>query len=216
MQSARLAGFVGAVIAGALSGVVVTIVLRDPQRSPIEPQAHAAPEAASKRLPSSDPRVQKLAREQQLLAQRLAQLEDAGTDDRAGSREPNAEPLPDPVAERAAVIERHRQWRETHAAEAKDPAWAAAKNEKAAAELGQAAERNGFKFVGVDCRTTWCRAEFEWPSYADASRTYSAVLHSEMSGCQSGIYLEPPPDPTVPYRAPAMYDCTSDRAGPSE
>jgi hypothetical protein len=70
--------------------------------------------------------------------------------------------------------------------------------------------------VAVDCRTTWCRADLEWPSYGAAEKGYRQALHVGVPGCESAILLEPPTDPSRSYRASAMYNCEAARTGDTE
>lgn len=211
---------VGVLLAGALGGALAATLMsaggplgeRDARSHRPDPQGSAPTHPRDSRAELS-----RLKRDQSTLSQRLAELEGRSTEEDAGAndRPPAAPPsVPSPEQELKVVQARHEEWKALHAAEVRDATWAREEETAFNVALGATAERGGYKVVGVDCRTTLCTAELEWPSFTLASSQYAHALHVEVPGCESAILLEPPVDPSRPYRATARYDCEDARAGP--
>ena len=206
------------VFGGAVAGVIATTLVQ-------AASAQQAPVAAS-RAESSDPdreveaeadALRGLRRNQRALHQRLRALEEeepAAT----GSLEPDPEaPSPEATMTReeatAVAREKYATWREVHAAEARDEAWARSAESRLEAALVEArGAAQSPEIIAVDCRTTRCKATLEWPSRGEAVETFQQALAVKM-GCESAILLDQPVVEGEPYRAFAHYDCQDDRAG---
>jgi len=122
---------------------------------------------------------------------------------------------PDPKEARREAVQAYRQLLEKHATEGVDPAWSREATAALAADLGRFADANTNKFrVGrVDCRTTTCTAEIEWPSFKDALQTFQAVVLDPIDmKCTQQITLpDEQKDTTSPYLATAFFDCEESR-----
>jgi hypothetical protein len=160
-------------------------------------------------------------REQKQLHERLAVLEERAALHEAAEPDAPEDPGPDTDALSKEELERHAEarsarhklWSQAHSNEARDATWAREEESAFATALQHTAARGRYQVVQVDCRTTLCTAELEWPSYALAAKGYAHALHVNVPGCESAILLEPPPDPSRPYRVTARYDCEEARTG---
>lgn len=211
----RSGASIALVLAGGLTGAIVTIGVGRVRATGVP----AAP-TSSVRLTevSTDPgdRLEKLSFAQRELTDRVVALEHRGI-----LEQPDLVPTPekppsvatqvDPAAVQESTRIRHERWRSAHAEEPRDAAWARAKATVFSDLLGERGRAGGFTVLEVDCRTTWCRADLEWPSYPAAVNTYSQALHVLVDGCESAVFLEPPSDPTQRYRSSALYNCEADR-----
>ena len=66
----------------------------------------------------------------------------------------------------------------------------------------------------VDCRTTTCAIDLEWPSYDAAVQSYSKVLHADLKvNCAREVTLPEPTDRATSYRATVMLNCEDSRTG---
>jgi hypothetical protein len=213
--AARLAAVL---FAGALGGGVgaTAIAQYKPTGHEYEPRT---PSSTVRDLRSRDMLI--LAGEHGDVLRRLSALEDAGAsssangDDAADVVRRTAErtlAMPEPTPEHDRELQAEREnWARAHADESKDEPWAQKTAADVSNALRPAAERARFVVRSIDCRTTRCRVELEWPSYAVAAATFGEVLHTSLS-CGSAILLDPPVDPTAPYRGWVMYDCEEIRA----
>jgi hypothetical protein len=202
-------------LAGGLAGAIVTIGIGRVLATGVP----AAPTSSVRLFEvSADPgdRIEKLSFAQRELMDRVVALEHRGI-----SEQPEPAPTPemppsvatqvDPAAVQESTRVRHERWRSAHAEEPRDAAWSRAKSTVFNDRLGDRARASGFTVLEVDCRTTWCRADLEWPSYPAALNTYSQALHVLVDGCESAVLLERPSDPTQRYRSSAFYNCEADR-----
>jgi hypothetical protein len=100
-----------------------------------------------------------------------------------------------------------------HAAEPVDPTWSRATATLIEADLlGQAGGMN-FRLGRVDCRTTSCTAELEWPSLGEADREYLSLVHFPYrANCSRTVLLPPLSKAEGPLRAQMFLDCESWRA----
>jgi hypothetical protein len=98
-------------------------------------------------------------------------------------------------------LAQHNRMLETHRSEARDIRWAPDTEGiivKNLAEIG----KEKFDTVKVECKTTTCTANLEWPSYQRAVATYSDLLHFATEvNCAREILLPEPKDPEAPYQA---------------
>jgi hypothetical protein len=206
-------------LAGTLGGAAAATVLntRENEREQHSPERTLPPPTLTVAAQNPQREIQRLRREQNALNDRLAEIETRPTEGKPRPLEPSAAAsarATESAEEETKVIRgRHERWKALHANEARDTAWARDEETAFNATLGGGAERGGYKIVNIDCRTTLCTAELEWPSYAQASTGYPEALHVDMPGCESAILLEPPADASRPYRATARYDCENSRTG---
>jgi hypothetical protein len=125
---------------------------------------------------------------------------------------------PDPAQARRDAAQAHRRLLERHAAEGVDPSWSRQASTMLSADLkgGVGANTNKFSIGAVDCRTTSCTAQIEWPSYGDAVQSLQAVFQRPISmNCTQQVTLaDEPADVTLPYRTTAFFDCEESRAAP--
>jgi len=100
-----------------------------------------------------------------------------------------------------------------HAAEPVDPTWSRATATLIEADvLGQSGSMS-FRLGRVDCRTTSCTAELEWPSLGEADREYLSLVHFPYrANCSRTVLLPPPSQAEGPLRAQMFLDCESWRA----
>jgi hypothetical protein len=203
---------------GLLVGAFAAVAAVRPPAPPAVQQV-TKPRVKATRLADSDSEVARLAAEQRDLARRLAAIEAVPSAGVPSMQGPPDVPIPehlDPEARRLELRARHESYRKAHAEEPREHGWAEEQEREVSQTLRQNAMMGGVDALRIDCRTTLCRAEFEWPSYAEAQKTYSNALHVFLEGCDSAILLEPPEDPTLPYRATATYDCTEGRTAAAE
>lgn len=200
---------VAAMAVGAIIGALVTIALNR-ARAPAPMRVPAAPAetVAARAVPES--RLVTRIRDERI-EQRLGDLErqiakararpDAGTT--VTTRMDTEEPV--------LPAQRHQNWRKEHASEPRDAAWATTEEATINRALMESGRDGSMSVVGVDCRTKWCRADVEWPTYGVAVGHYRDVLRSAVPGCESAVLLEPPADSSRPYRTSAMFDCEPGR-----
>jgi hypothetical protein len=96
--------------------------------------------------------------------------------------------------------------------ESTDTAWAHTASRDLQQGLQRLGDEHGYTTKSVDCRTTLCRALLEWPTYADAQRSWKAVLHESYEpNCATEVYVPPPNTADGPYEATVIFDCTEAR-----
>jgi hypothetical protein len=200
-------------VAGGLIGAAVSIGLGRP-RERDAPSKTASPPPPVQGSPNSGRKVDRLSLAQ--LTDRVVALEKRALTEQLDASAPLGEPLPGEMQVDPAVVKeetrlRHQRWRNAHGEERHDPEWSQNKATVFDGVLAERGRASGFTVLEVDCRTTWCRADLEWPSYAAALNTYSSALHVLVDGCESAVLLETPPDPTQRYRSSAFYNCEADR-----
>jgi hypothetical protein len=111
---------------------------------------------------------------------------------------------------RARLVQEHRDAIEAHRRQPVDPRWAAETGRMLDEDLARLGAGEGrFQVLGVDCRTSGCTAELEWPSYPAAVERHVRVLHEPYRvNCARRVTLpEPAGAPSAPYRATIVFDC---------
>jgi hypothetical protein len=104
-----------------------------------------------------------------------------------------------------------------HAAEPVDPGWSRPTASLIEADVLKQAGSMSFRLGRVDCRTTSCTAELEWPSLAEADREYLSLVHFPYrANCSRTVILPPPSKAEGPLRASMLLDCESWRAEGAE
>jgi hypothetical protein len=112
---------------------------------------------------------------------------------------------------RAAHLERHKRALAEHRGAAKDPRWAPAAETSLLADVRAIADL-GASNPQVDCRTTTCAIDLEWPSYDAAVQSYSKVLQADLKvNCVREVTLPEPGDRAAAYRATVMLNCEETR-----
>jgi hypothetical protein len=111
--------------------------------------------------------------------QALAQAAVAATQKPQAHAEPATQKsMLTPEEEAARRQLQHEALISEHNAEPASPAWAAKASEAVVSELKSLQAEAGFSLAGVDCRSTSCLAEVEWPSVDSIRRGYHSLLHA--------------------------------------
>jgi hypothetical protein len=122
--------------------------------------------------------------------------------------------LPPQIQEDAARLreEGRLRWHrrlDDHGTEPLDPAWAANVAARFQADLASMAADGGFRPVAVRCHSRTCAAEVEYPSFDAATQGFQDLLVAPYAlGCGTQTVLEEPADPSVPYVATVLFDCS--------
>jgi hypothetical protein len=113
----------------------------------------------------------------------------------------------DPNAER----NRHESLLRGHLGEPDDPAWSKGASRAFRDDLTLLGTIVPLKTAAVECRSKTCVADVEFATYAEARRLWRSVIAGPRPGyqmnCGSEIFLIPPTDPMVTYRAQAIFLC---------
>lgn len=90
-----------------------------------------------------------------------------------------------------------------------DPVWARQTSDLLTTDLRTVADENDFTLVTTSCKTNLCMAELEWPNFSAAEETYTELAHWQYkANCGREILLPKPLDPSRPYMAKLIFDCT--------
>jgi hypothetical protein len=109
--------------------------------------------------------------------------------------------------------QRYEAQLQQHAAEPVDPSWSRPTASLIEADVLKQAGSMSVRLGRVDCRTTSCTAELEWPSLAEADREYLSLVHFPYrANCSRTVLLPPPSKAEGPLRAQMLLDCESWRA----
>lgn len=74
------------------------------------------------------------------------------------------------------------------------------------------AEEGSFVPLSTDCKTTHCTSNVEFPSYDVAQEKWGVLLRSGRNvGCATEVIIPEPHDPSLPYQASVVYDCSRSR-----
>jgi hypothetical protein len=168
-------------------------------------------------FPSSAPTTTTAVAELNALRRRLDSLERAQTTSPgrgAAPAPPSEQPRPTPEESRRFHTERTNAMLERFRGESVDAVWSERSSRSVRAALSANRERLGVNRFSVECRSTMCVAEVEWPSHSDAQRYYAdvAVLRMSEMNCATSIGLLEPPGEGL-YRARLILDCEEDRTG---
>ena len=200
---------IGLVGSGVLAGTAIAVSIGGLQESA------AAPRAAAEPLKEPVPTVQ---RSDQANSQEVAELRSrlAALEARSIASPPVNTPVPKTAEEAVADDgQRHIALLAAHNREGVDGHWTARANQLFEGDLEKASTAGSFRVLGVDCRTTTCTTQIEWPSYAVARERYGQLLQQNYQmNCAREVYLEPP-DPSAedkPFQATAYFDCERLRA----
>jgi len=109
---------------------------------------------------------------------------------------------PQARAPQPAFADRWRGLLDAHDAEPRDSAWAQRWTETLKPDFDALAPNLGFSVRGIDCRSTSCTAELQWPSYDAATEHWQELLHHRYSAnCAVAVDLRTPERPEDPYTA---------------
>jgi len=193
-------------------GILLPLALRPKldaahEASLIEPStAVATPWAEG--VQKNDPRIS-------ALEQRLSILE-AKPEQEAGipSETPAAKLLPPSREEAEAELAKEKtDLFAKVASDPIDPSWGPKAGRDLRQNLEAAASSEGFEIRNVECKTTVCSAELQWPTYQDARTARDRLLTNPYSlNCTRTIFLPRPNDETRPYGSSLILDCEEFRA----
>lgn len=145
--------------------------------------------------------------------QRLATLERRLAELTAPARSAAARVAPTPLESQ----QRYEQRLQQHAAEPVDQGWSRPTASLIQSDVLKQADTMNFRLGRVDCRTTSCTAELEWPSPAEADREYQSLAHFPYrANCSRTVVLPPPTTGAGPVHAQLFLDCESWRADGAE
>jgi hypothetical protein len=156
---------------------------------------------------TSDPRVSEI-------EQRIQALEARPSGEHpANPARPAVSPRPSDEDARQRAERNHARFGDRFVQEQVDPAWGASTSKSLANEFGRLGQSMGFKAISVECHTTMCAAELEWPNSESAARGARAVVeHMYSQNCARTIY-RPPPTDDGPYHVTMYMDCERARTG---
>jgi hypothetical protein len=119
---------------------------------------------------------------------------------------------PEGATEREIVHRDQAEFLTAHAAEARDSSWASGAELTISSTLLKLGERFGFRTGRVECRTTKCKADIEFPSQSKAIAQFSSLLHEVYEpNCTVSILLPDGAPPDSPVAAPLRFDCEESR-----
>jgi hypothetical protein len=146
----------------------------------------------------------------------------SGADDQLAARVASLEarlaphdrpPPPDPSAALAEdEADRHRMMA-AYEQQSRDTTWAPRAEAAFETDFGKLSNK-GIVVRGVECRTTACKAELQWPSYANARRDAAQLVHFPFAeNCARHTFTPPPEDPDKPYETTMLFECEMARSG---
>ena len=95
---------------------------------------------------------------------------------------------PDPAAEKAEVAEIQQKFKSAFEAEGRDQNWASSAESSLGGTLSKLAEKNGFRFEGLACKTTVCSGKVTVPNHGATKKTINAIIHeSYQPNCAIGV-----------------------------
>jgi hypothetical protein len=149
------------------------------------------------------------------LERRIAQLESAlaarQAPEATASRTPNIPATPEEAPSAQEVEEMHNALIARHGASPVNRQWAEMASTAFTADLARPIEGTHFKVNGVECRSTTCTVNLEWPSREQAVNEWQAVLvRPTRANCGKQIVIpERPPHESGPMRATMFIDCST-------
>lgn len=200
-----MAGAIAGAVAGVGGALVVSTMTRPAGVPAAAPQPAAAPGAAKTVQivsPSLDPA-------------RLAAVESAVAALAASaSAPPNAAPQQDlpaltPEELKTKGLAEIQGRLAAHDAQGVDPSWAPGAEKSLRTDFVEVATSAKATVLGICCKTTSCKVDLEWNSYAEASDAVSEITRAQYAlNCMRSISLLDPPVQGARYRASAMFECT--------
>jgi hypothetical protein len=200
------------VAVGALGGALLLYRAVRPAKPRPEPTADE-PVASERRSDDREARGDSM--RTAALERRIAQLESAlaerETRDAAASRTPDTPLAPEKAPSAQEVQEMHDSLITRHAASPVNPHWARMASAAFASDFARPIEGTHFKVDAVDCRSTTCTVNLEWPSRALAVNEWRAILYQPTrANCGKQIVIpERPAHESGPMRATMFIDCST-------
>ena len=143
------------------------------------------------------------------LAQRLSAVEQELADRNDRRNAPIEEPPISPAEADAHVLQHRLQREQSFAKEPVDRVWSTDAARSFRADFG-AFEGAVFRVGDVDCRTSTCRVQLTWDSYAAArAQAKKIVQYDYATNCMREILTPEPDNPEAPYTASVYFDCKS-------
>jgi hypothetical protein len=94
--------------------------------------------------------------------------------------------------------------------EGRDPRWASGAARSLELDTLSLSKKLGFAVKRVECKTSVCVSEMEWPNYEAARHGFSALLANNYDlNCARTLSMPRPSDVSVPYSAQLLMDCES-------
>lgn len=217
-MSAARTHLLASVVSGAVSGIVVAVLVSAPKPEPATPTQGAEASTRSESSPERAlPRVNRFRLGN--LEQRVDGLADAleakqppaaGTENPGQSSVQAPDGESDPELGRAAELAWWDETLEAFEEERTDPTWAVRTAETFDSDLEDLSEAEGYTTISTECRSTKCRATIEWPSYEAAVTGYAALLHHDyLTNCARRTLLPEPSKERLgePYQMTVVFDC---------
>jgi len=194
-------------------GVGVGLALSPTSAQPAPGAGTRQPSAEPRQVPSTPREVEpRLVRDPaqeariQLLEQRVAELASRAE---AVPPTPSAPPpRPDPEELKRALLEQQLLRLDAHQRQSIHPTWSSEATRAFSADFSALTQGQPFTVRAIDCRSTSCIANVQWPSYAEAAASYQVLLHhSYAMDCMRSLLLPDPEDPERAYEASLILEC---------
>jgi hypothetical protein len=216
MKVLSLLRIVAPALAGAAAGLTVVAFSRAPSPHAVSAPPPEASVAAPAIEYSTSSGVGADGARIAALEKKLADLSATHAPANASASSPPSSP-PDWRREREADVQRvldaHNALLDRHDVEPRDGAWASKEEKEVGAKLEVLSEamNHAFVFRSVECRTSSCVAQLEWPTQNAAKGSLTSLLsQSGDTRCAREIAF-PPADGAGPYPASFYLDCAEDR-----
>jgi hypothetical protein len=191
-------------VVGLLAGAAASAVVRPKQSAPIPGSAPALSQPRTLPVPTI------YIHADDELSARVQALESRLSADHSPSPNASGTNVDLESDRRASLEEKRALFRargERLAREQKDPRWAADATAKLTSDLAKFQPERGFTSSVVDCRTTMCSAQLQWPSQREALEKTHALVMSELSlNCERHWLIEENGSATI------QFDCEDVRA----
>jgi len=120
---------------------------------------------------------------------------------------------PSPEDERANVARVEADFMSRMAAEGVDPKWAGGARASVERDLTALAENQNFTVRAVECKTTICSADLEWPESTTTKPSAKALAMQRYEiGCAHFAGISVPEGASKTYTAKVFFDCEKTRA----
>ncbi len=109
---------------------------------------------------------------------------------------------------RARAEEEFGEYVEQHEDEPVDPDWAAEANAAFSDGIERLGESHDFELVSLECRSSSCLAQVEWPTQTAAQSHWGALLHEPYGmNCSRGVLVSQPEEPGGTTSARVLFEC---------
>ena len=122
----------------------------------------------------------------------------------------------DPAEAMQERTARHAGFLDAHNRESQDPKWSASAQHAISARLSELVSGSGGNILAVDCRTTTCVADIEWPSFDAANAGGFRKLAQQAfyeENCYRELWADFATDPKASYSVKLVFNCEAARAG---